>query len=103
MLATVVECHPIHYFDYNYLGQQTTKQIILPQNAQFGQNQQIIQIQGQNGQPSQMIIVPQGQIILLPTNNDQGTNGIRTLQRKRHKCILNYLWSFQPRVISACS
>lgn len=56
-------------------GQQ--KQFILPSST-INQGNQIIQIAGQNGQPNQMIIVPQGNIILLPSNNDQ--NGIKTLQ-----------------------
>ena len=62
-----------------YLGQQ--KQFILPSST-INQGNQIIQIAGQNGQPNQMIIVPQGNIILLPSNNDQ--NGIKTLQGMTH-------------------
>ena len=45
--------------------------------------QQIIQIPGQNGQPGQMIIVPKGNIIVLPGNSDQTNNqGFQTLQRE---------------------
>ena len=62
-----------------FLGQQ--KQFILPSST-INQGNQIIQIAGQNGQPNQMIIVPQGNIILLPSNNDQ--NGIKTLQGMTH-------------------
>ena len=49
----------------------------------MAQGQQIIQIAGQNGQPGQMIIVPSGNIILLPSQNgtDQN-NGIQTLRGK---------------------
>lgn len=58
-------------------GQQ--KQLIMPANN-FNQ-QQIIQIPGQNGQPGQMIIVPKGNIIVLPGNSDQTNNqGFQTLQ-----------------------
>ena len=44
--------------------------------------QQIIQIPGQNGQPGQMIIVPKGNIIVLPSNAEQGhgSGGFQTLQ-----------------------
>ena len=70
---------------YGFLGQQ--KQFILPSST-INQGNQIIQIAGQNGQPNQMIIVPQGNIILLPSNNDQ--NGIKTLQGMTHICDSYY-------------
>jgi len=59
-------------------GQQ--KQLIMPANS-FNQ-QQIIQIPGQNGQPGQMIIVPKGNIIVLPSNaeHSHGSGGFQTLQ-----------------------
>merc|ERR1712131_464743 len=69
-----LENHPFQNLNF-HLGQQ--KQFILPSST-ISQGNQIIQIAGQNGQPNQMIIVPQGNIILLPSNNDQ--NGIKTLQ-----------------------
>lgn len=57
-------------------------------SSTISQGNQIIQIAGQNGQPNQMIIVPQGNIILLPSNNDQ--NGIKTLQGRNHNCHNSY-------------
>ena len=67
----------------------------MPANS-FNQ-QQIIQIPGQNGQPGQMIIVPKGNIIVLPSNaeHSHGSGGFQTLQREFFLNALKYFKNIQ--------
>ena len=67
----------------------------------MSQGNQIIQIAGQNGQPNQMIIVPQGNIILLPSNNDQ--NGIKTLQGMKYIFNPFEIHFLECNIIFSCS
>ena len=55
------------------------KQIILPNSANFGAGQQLIQLPGQNGQPGQLLIVPSGNVVLLSNNQDQSAS-VKTMQ-----------------------